>query len=349
MTDRTIRWRPLFAAAVAASALLVVSCEAPRPEPVAPLGSREVPPEPSTGQYEEVAAPTLVPGSRTPKYPDILREAGVEGEVLVSFDIDETGKADVATFTVLKATHELFAAAVREALPAMRFRPAERAGRKVKLTVQEPFTFTLTDAKSPQERAALTTGALQEIVVTGVPAQARPTIVLRRDREQVATDPPHVVVYSIDGREIARGDELLKKIEPQSVHSIEVYKPNRCPAGMTCPLIKVTLAKGKSLGGPMVIRPTRDPTGDTWEPKAETAYRRRPSLDSILAAPMTIELLNSGGEIVARYGSRREMPRINGEDISASASYHGRSCKAGTPCPLTRIWLKPGREARYKG
>ncbi|HZI27350.1 MAG TPA: M56 family metallopeptidase [Gemmatimonadaceae bacterium] len=349
MTDRTIRWRPLCAAAVAACALLVVSCEAPRPEPVAPLGTREVPAEPSTGQYEEVVAPTLVPGSRTPKYPEILREAGVEGQVLVSFDIDETGKADIATLKVIKATHELFATAVREALPAMRFRPAERDGRKVKLTVQEPFTFTLADTKSPQERVALTTGALQEIVVTGVPAQTGPTIALRRDGKQVATDPPHVVVYSIDGREVARGQDLLKQIEPQSIHSIEVYKPSRCPASMTCPWIKITLAKDKSLGGPTVIRPARDATRDTWEPKAETAYRRRPSLDSILAAPMTIELLNSDGEIVARYGSRREMPRINGEDISASESYHGRSCKAGTPCPLTRIRLKPGREARYKG
>jgi TonB family protein len=349
MTDRTIRWRPLCAAAVAACALLVASCEAPRPEPVAPLGSREVPAEPSTGQYEEVVTPLLVPGSRTPKYPDILRDAGVEGEVLVSFDIDETGKADVATFKVIRATHELFATAVREALPAMRFRPAERAGRKVKLTVQEPFTFTLTNTKSPQERVARTKGALAEIVVTGVRGQNRPTIVLRRDGEKISADAPYVVVVSFEGNELARGEDVLKKIDPQSIHGIEVYKPNRCPVGSTCPLIRITLAKDRTLGVPSLIRPTQERATAVGQRRTEeTSRTNRPDLDSIMSAPMTVELLTSSGEIVARYGNRRAAGRINSEDISASEHLSGKYCKAGLPCPVTRIWLKPGLESKYR-
>jgi hypothetical protein len=52
------------------------------------------------------------------------------------------------------------------------------------------------------------------------------------------------------GRELARSEReanLLKKIEPKSIHSIEVFKPTSCPARMTCPLIKITLAKGRTL------------------------------------------------------------------------------------------------------
>jgi periplasmic protein TonB len=44
---------------------------------------------------------------------------------------------------VLKSSHEQFTAAVRNALPNMRFYPAEVGGRKVKQLVQQPFTFSL--------------------------------------------------------------------------------------------------------------------------------------------------------------------------------------------------------------
>ena len=55
-----------------------------------------------------------------------------------------TGRVEVATFKVITSTHDLFAASVRRALPAMRFLPAEVGGRKVKQLVQQPFVFNLT-------------------------------------------------------------------------------------------------------------------------------------------------------------------------------------------------------------
>jgi periplasmic protein TonB len=83
------------------------------------------------------------PGSSAPRYPDILRQAGVEGEVLAQFVVDTTGKAEVGTFKVLKSSHDLFAQAVRSALPGMRFIPAEVGGRRVKQLVQQPFAFAI--------------------------------------------------------------------------------------------------------------------------------------------------------------------------------------------------------------
>jgi protein TonB len=83
------------------------------------------------------------PGSTQPRYPDILRQAGVEGEVLAQFVVDTTGRAEVGTFKVLKTSHDLFASAVKNALPGMRFIPAEVGGRKVKQLVQQPFGFAI--------------------------------------------------------------------------------------------------------------------------------------------------------------------------------------------------------------
>jgi protein TonB len=93
-------------------------------------------------QVEKPVAP--IPGTGNPKYPDILRQAGVEGDVLVTFVVDTSGRADPSTFKVIRATHELFANAVKQALPAMRFTAAEVAGKKVKQLVQQPFSFTIT-------------------------------------------------------------------------------------------------------------------------------------------------------------------------------------------------------------
>lgn len=84
-----------------------------------------------------------VPGSPGPRYPDILRQGGVEGEVLAQFVVDTTGRVEVASFRVLRSTHALFEQAVRSALPRMRFLPAEVGGRKVRQLVQQPFVFNL--------------------------------------------------------------------------------------------------------------------------------------------------------------------------------------------------------------
>jgi protein TonB len=93
-------------------------------------------------QVEKQVAP--FPGNSAPRYPDMLRSANVEGEVLAQFTVDTTGRAEMSTFKVLKSTHDLFTNAVRASLPNMKFYPAEVGGRKVKQLVQMPFQFSLT-------------------------------------------------------------------------------------------------------------------------------------------------------------------------------------------------------------
>ena len=92
-------------------------------------------------QVEKAAA--AIPGSGNPAYPEMLKSSGVEGEALVQFVVDTTGRAEPGSFKVLRASHDAFGQAVRAALPRMRFLPAEIGGRKVRMLVQQPFAFAL--------------------------------------------------------------------------------------------------------------------------------------------------------------------------------------------------------------
>jgi periplasmic protein TonB len=87
---------------------------------------------------------STAPNSPQPRYPEMLKSANIEGEVLAQFVVDTTGHAEMSTFKILKSSHDGFSQAVRNVLPNMRFYPAEIGGRKVKQMVQQPFTFALT-------------------------------------------------------------------------------------------------------------------------------------------------------------------------------------------------------------
>ena len=92
-------------------------------------------------QVEKPVVPA--PGSISPRYPDMLRQAGVEGEVRAQFVVDTTGKAEAGSLKILKSSHDMFVQSVKNALPQMKFIPAEVGGRKVKQLVQQPFTFSI--------------------------------------------------------------------------------------------------------------------------------------------------------------------------------------------------------------
>lgn len=81
-------------------------------------------------------------GNPAPRYPQALREAGVEGEVIAQFVVDDDGRADLSTWRVLRSSHALFTQAVRDVLPELRFIPAEIDGQKVHQLVQMPFVFS---------------------------------------------------------------------------------------------------------------------------------------------------------------------------------------------------------------
>jgi periplasmic protein TonB len=106
-------------------------------------GTAIVDPNQTYFEFQVEKPVSQIPGTGSPRYPDALRSSGVEGEVQAQFVVNEDGKAETSTFKVLKATNDLFASAVRSALPNMRFYAAEVGGKKVKQLVQQSFQFKL--------------------------------------------------------------------------------------------------------------------------------------------------------------------------------------------------------------
>lgn len=83
-------------------------------------------------------------GDEAPEYPLSLKALGVEGEVMAQFVVNESGRYEPGTVKILKSSNPAFAAAVKDALPRMRFSAARIGGRKVQQLVQMPFQFHIT-------------------------------------------------------------------------------------------------------------------------------------------------------------------------------------------------------------
>lgn len=78
-----------------------------------------------------------------PEYPRTLRALAVEGDVLVRFVVDSTGRVEGASVAILEETHHLFGDAVRRWLSRTRYHPAEVAGRAVRQLVEQRVGFAL--------------------------------------------------------------------------------------------------------------------------------------------------------------------------------------------------------------
>jgi TonB family protein len=103
-------------------------------------------------EFEVMRQVQASPSNRPPTYPDALRGHGVQGEVLVQFVVDTTGRAEMSSFKVLRSTDMLFTTAVRNVLPDYEFTPAIKDNRKVKQLVQMPFHFCLNGGPGPTAR-----------------------------------------------------------------------------------------------------------------------------------------------------------------------------------------------------
>jgi protein TonB len=91
-------------------------------------------------EVDEPVTTILIP---TPRYPAALRAAAIEGEVLAQYVVDTTGRVEPGSWKVLRASHDGFREAAREAVEAGRFKPARIAGRAVRQLVQQTIRFTI--------------------------------------------------------------------------------------------------------------------------------------------------------------------------------------------------------------
>ena len=78
-----------------------------------------------------------------PRYPELLRQAGIQGRVVLEATVDTTGRVELVSVTIVSATNPAFVEPARQALLATLFRPAEVGGQRTRMRVRIPFEFTL--------------------------------------------------------------------------------------------------------------------------------------------------------------------------------------------------------------
>lgn len=91
-----------------------------------------------------------VAGSARAVYPDSLLRERVGAHVVAEFVVDTTGAVEPGTVRIVTATPAAFGSAVRDALSAARFEPAQASGTRVQALVRLPFDF---DPTAPDSSA----------------------------------------------------------------------------------------------------------------------------------------------------------------------------------------------------
>jgi protein TonB len=92
---------------------------------------------------DQVERAVQVTRAASPRYPEALKSVNIEGVVSMRFIVGADGRVEPGSIAVIDSPHKLFTEAVRNALLATRYRPAEAGGRSVRQLVEQSFTFRL--------------------------------------------------------------------------------------------------------------------------------------------------------------------------------------------------------------
>jgi hypothetical protein len=116
-----------------------------------PLARR---PDPAYWEFQVDEPVRLRPGTTMPPYPRALLANAVDGEVLVQFIVDSTGRVRPGSGKVLQYTDTAFVRAVGAYLQTVTYLPARRNGRPVAQIVQQPFRFRVTGGDAEEVAVA---------------------------------------------------------------------------------------------------------------------------------------------------------------------------------------------------
>jgi len=152
--------------ASSAKAAVAAPATAAQQAPVTVEGKALVPTAKEFKEFTVDRPAMFAAGSAQPRYPESLRTAGVEGEVVIMVVIDQEGKAEPSTVKVLQSTNELFTTSVKNAIPNMKFTPATVGGHAVKQLLRLPFVFAVAGNEK----------AISKDPASGAPAVANPNV-----------------------------------------------------------------------------------------------------------------------------------------------------------------------------
>ena len=77
-------------------------------------------------------------------YPDLLRQAGIQGRVIVQVIVDTTGRAEPSSVKVLQSPNPGFDQPAKNYVLKALYRPARVHGRAVRVLVNQPIDFKVT-------------------------------------------------------------------------------------------------------------------------------------------------------------------------------------------------------------
>ena len=87
--------------------------------------------------------PSVLSGP-TLQYPELLRQAGIQGRVMVQAIIDTTGRAEPPSVKVLQSPNPGFDQSAKNYVVKALFRPARVHGRAVRVLINIPIDFKIT-------------------------------------------------------------------------------------------------------------------------------------------------------------------------------------------------------------
>lgn len=200
MTNPSPKARTLRAgiAASAATLLVALACETQPPAAVSFDDELGVVTQVSDvyGEDQVEVQPERVSGPM-PRYPAMLRQAGIEGAVQLEFVIDKDGRVDETTIEVVESSNRAFEAPAIAVVAGSVFKPGAVDGEPVNVLVQQRIGFTIDGDQARREATEV-----MEVLRAG-PDVGRPLIM-------------------IDDEIVSGG--IPEKLNPDHIDRIEVIK-----------------------------------------------------------------------------------------------------------------------------
>jgi protein TonB len=77
-------------------------------------------------------------------YPPLLRDAGIQGQVIIEVVIGTDGHPEPETLRVIESTNKAFERSARDAVLGAVYRPGRMRGQAVRVLVRQPIVFSIT-------------------------------------------------------------------------------------------------------------------------------------------------------------------------------------------------------------
>jgi protein TonB len=91
----------------------------------------------------EIDDPASVVSVPPPRFPPAMQAAGIAGEVVLEFVVDQSGHAEPNTIKVIRSTNKMFEEPAREAVLKGVFKPGRNRGQPIRQLVRLPIVFKI--------------------------------------------------------------------------------------------------------------------------------------------------------------------------------------------------------------